>query len=211
MLWTKKELTYISSGFQCPSVTNDHIGEYFEDEIHPSALAMYREGWIVSALAAAEEGKVFIQMLIRAEMRKQMRYHVHVVLDDEGAVVQANCECTAGGGSRARCKHVATCMYGLESLARTKNMRLEATCTQAAQIWHAPRKGVATAPPTKAVNIDYKTHKIGEEEEKNKLSAPRQQQPERPGEKDRLLNLLKNYQVRRKHIISNFKCHTFFW
>ena len=50
---------------------------------------MYREGLKKSVLAAAEEGKAFIQMLIRAEMRKQTKYHVHVFLDDEGSVLNA--------------------------------------------------------------------------------------------------------------------------
>ena len=200
MQWTNLPLTFISSSFQCPSVTLDHMWEYYSSEgaeIHPSALAMYREGWIVSALGAKENSKSYIQMLVRAEMKKSNRYHVHIVLDSDGSVDGAHCECAAGGGRTAKCKHVATSLYGLESLTRTGKMQVEVTCTQTSQTWHAPRKGQAVSSPTKAARITYKVHNLADAQP----TSSRQEQhasvevDDMPGERDRLLNLLKNYQV----------------
>ena len=100
MQCTTLPLRFIRSTLQCSSVTLDHMWEYYAGEravIHQSALAIYREGWIVSALGAKEDSKTFIQMLVRAEMKKSNRYHVHVVLDRDGTVDGAHCECAAGG------------------------------------------------------------------------------------------------------------------
>lgn len=208
--WTANELHHISSSFRCPPVTLDHMCDYFMGDahsfgIHPSALPMYREGWIVTALAAQDNNRVYIQMIVRAEMKKQIRYYVHVILDSSGNILHSNCECTAGGGNKAKCKHIATCLYGLESLSRTGMMKTEQTCTQVPQQWHVPRKGPATTSPTKAKNITYRVHKYSDQQDPTPQGSSQEQRVEPasvPAERDRLLNLLKNYQVSGK--VCNF-------
>ena len=196
--WTTQPLKFISSTFKCPTVTLDHMWDYFSSdgtEIHPSALPMYREGWIISALCAKENEKTFVQMLVRAEMKKMNRYHVYLVLETDGNVVGAHCECAAGGGSAARCKHVATSLYGLEALTRTGKIQVEMTCTQTKQKWHAPRRGQAVSSPTKAAKISYKVHNLADKPASHEQHQQDEQVQGIPGEQDRLIDLIKNYQV----------------
>ena len=205
MPWTGSELQPITSAFVCPPVSLDQIWDFFNGGeenfgIHPSALSMYRERWLVGMVAAIENNRVFFRAVVRSEMRKQVRYVVMLRTDASGTILNAHCECTAGAGKQAKCKHVATALYGVEAQARTGHMLTERTCTDVAQTWHVPRRNAATSSPRKAQNMRYYVHKEGQEDG---MPAPGQQERAPateqetgvPGEEERLLSLIKNYQV----------------
>ena len=150
-------------------------------------------------LAAVEENRVFFRAVVRSEMRKQVRYVVMIRTHSSGTVLNAHCECTAGAGKQAKCKHVATALYGIESQARSGQMLTEQTCTDKAQKWHAPRKNAVTSSPKKAQHMKYQVHKVEDADmhtatQRDEQQASKQQRTI-PGEEDRLLNLIKNYQV----------------
>ena len=79
-------------------------------------------------------------------------------------------------------------------------MLTEKSCTDVAQQWHVPRKNAATSSPKKAQNMHYRVHKMEDDAVQLSPRTVRQEtsmQPDAiPGEEDRLVNLIKNYQVR---------------
>jgi len=62
-----------------------------------------------------------------------------VVLDKYSTVLQCQCECAAGMGPTAHCKHVRAVLYALCEFTRTKSVRTEQTCTQRLQTFHKTR------------------------------------------------------------------------
>ena len=89
---------------------------------------MYGERWLVSMLAGVEENRVFFRAVVRPEMRKQVKYVVMNHTGSSGTIPNVHCECTAGTGKPAMCKHVATALYGIKSQVRSGQMLTEQTC-----------------------------------------------------------------------------------
>jgi len=70
------------------------------------------------------------------EMTKSLTYTVDLSLDGHGIVCEAQCECTAGQGPSAHCKHVVTVIHGLHRLHTDGQIVTEQTCTQVLQTFH---------------------------------------------------------------------------
>ena len=209
MPWTSKPLSFPGRDFQCPPVNVDCIYDHHASEgskVHPSAHSMYRDGAVVSLLCGQEGGKTFIRCAIKSEMTKRVRYRVLAVILSSGAVQAANCECTAGSGARATCKHVAVVLFALEGLSRSGKVILEKTCTEVAQAWHQPRKAV-TGSPLKVAEMSYK-RKVQPEAKVDEAGPPEpvggKSQPvtQVEGEHERIMNLIYNFQVNKYN-----QCH----
>ncbi|XP_074658610.1 uncharacterized protein LOC141911521 [Tubulanus polymorphus] len=71
-----------------------------------------------------------------AEMKKSVSYKVDVVIDNCGVVVEVQCECGAGQGPNAHCKHVTTVLYAAYKFKEEKKIITEVTCTQTLQTFH---------------------------------------------------------------------------
>ena len=54
-----------------------------------------------------------------------MTYVVDVVVDKYSTVLQCQCECAAGMGPTAHCKHVRAVLYALCEFTETKSVRTE--------------------------------------------------------------------------------------
>ena len=150
-------------------------------------------------LAGVEENRVFYRAVVRPEMRKQVRYVVMNHTGSSGTIPNAHCECTAGTGKPAMCKHVATALYGIKSQVRSGQMLTEQTCAGRTQKWRVSRKDAITSSPKKAQHMKYRVHKVEDTDAHTAIQSDEQQackqQRAIPGEEDRLLNLIKNYQV----------------
>ena len=189
MPWTSGKLSYISSQFSCPKVTLDCIYTYFQEDdsanIHPSALKMYKQGWLVSCMVAEKDSRCFLQCQVMSEMTKKTRYMVKVIMSPTGTVLNSHCECTAGAGNKAKCKHVAVVLFGMEGLARTGQLTMQKSCTDVPQQWHQPAV-VHTGSPAKACQLQYKA---------GDGSTAHHERPVIPGEHDRIMNIIHNFQV----------------
>ena len=194
MPWTSSQLNYLSSDFVCPPVDIDGIYSYFEQDGDPAkipvnAWRMYKEGFLVSLMQAREKEKLYVRCQVMAEMTKGMKYVSKAVIDKHGTVGNSNCDCTAGAGSKAKCKHVAVVLFALESLSRTGKLKLQKTCTDLPQKWHEPARGPMQSP-RKASGITY--GELNEAREQD--AAPTPVAPE-PGASEKIVNLLLNFQV----------------
>ena len=74
-----------------------------------------------------------------------------LMFDVDGCVVQCQCECAAGMGPSATCKHVCTVLFALQMFYECGEIITEETCTQHLQTFHQtkPYKG----SPVKAKDL----------------------------------------------------------
>ena len=82
----------------------------------------------------------FIHAKCHAEMKKSVCYYIDIKLDRDGIVIETQCDCGAGQGPDAHCKHVQTVLWGLYKWATTGEMRTEETCTQKLQTFHKTKR-----------------------------------------------------------------------
>ena len=78
----------------------------------------------------------YIASSVWAEMKKHTNYKVDICIDAHGIVQEAQCECGAGQGPSAHCKHIVTVLYGLQKLCADEVILTEQTCTQVLQTFH---------------------------------------------------------------------------
>ena len=73
--------------------------------------------------------KTYIRAQVWAEMRKSVSYLVDLKLDPNGVLLEAQCECGAGQGPSAQCKHVSTVAYSLTRFCKDGSTLTELTCS----------------------------------------------------------------------------------
>ena len=72
---------------------------------------------------------VYFHGVMWAEMRKSVSYKVDISVRD-GTISEAQCECAAGQGPLAHCKHVGTVLFSLHMFQLKRELFWEETCTQ---------------------------------------------------------------------------------
>lgn len=83
---------------------------------------------------------MFVKARVAAEMKKNVVYNVDVSLDGNGVVNECQCECGAGMGPEAHCKHVCVILFGLMQFTLTKSILIQQTCTETLQQFHRAKK-----------------------------------------------------------------------
>lgn len=83
-----------------------------------------------SVRVSFKEEFLFITANVWAEMKKTVSYKVDLRVNNDGVLQQAQCECGAGQGPTAHCKHVCTVFYGMTRFCQTGDILTELTCTQ---------------------------------------------------------------------------------
>lgn len=81
-------------------------------------------------LSQQDDSSSYVTGMVWAEMKKSVGYRVDIKLHKEGVVMEAQCECGAGQGPTAHCKHVGCILYGLQLYQTAKYILCEQTCTQ---------------------------------------------------------------------------------
>jgi len=74
-------------------------------------------------------GTSFLRTVCKAEMKKGPTYIVDISIDKYGCVLQCQCECGAGMGPEAHCKHVCALLYVVYQFYLGKPLKTEETCT----------------------------------------------------------------------------------
>ena len=88
-----------------------------------------------------------------AQMKSGVSYIVDVELDNnDGMVCTTQCECAAGMGPVAHCKHVSTVLYGFTVYVNEGLLKAIETCTQTLQQFHAVKRAHGGSP-VKASNL----------------------------------------------------------
>ena len=79
---------------------------------------------------AMENDVFYFTSSVWAEMKKAVNYKVDAAINNDGIILEAQCECGAGQGPTAHCKHVSTVMYAIIKFITTWDILTELTCTQ---------------------------------------------------------------------------------
>ncbi|XP_041366048.1 uncharacterized protein LOC121381032 isoform X1 [Gigantopelta aegis] len=122
-----------------PNVTVARLKEYldqFSKNLDEKIKDLYKERFLRCLRVAHDEQMLFVSSTVWAEMRKSTSYKVDVSLNSDGVIQEAQCECGAGQGPAAHCKHVATVVFALTNFCQTGEILTELTCTQVLQTFH---------------------------------------------------------------------------
>ena len=84
---------------------------------------------------SVKSGNTYIYGVVWSEMRKKVAYRADVMLEHTGVILESQCECGAGQGPSAHCKHVVCVMIAAVNFKRTGQMLSEQTCTQVGTFW----------------------------------------------------------------------------
>lgn len=124
----------------------------FNKNIESKAKNLYNDGFIRYLRTTEYNSLWYVRGAIRAEMSKSIVYIIDIEIGQDGSVLKCQCECAAGMGPFAHCKHVSTALYACACFKQHGSIKTEQTCTQRLQTFHRvkPHKG----SPMKVVNLD---------------------------------------------------------
>ena len=122
-----------------PNITKGRIQDYlgqFRKLLDHKVQDLYNERWLRCLRIANHGNVVYISSVVWAEMKKSTSYKADISLNTDGIVQEAQCECGAGQGPNAHCKHMAAILFGLSEFCKTGDILTELTCTQKLQTFH---------------------------------------------------------------------------
>lgn len=112
---------------------------------------LYKEKYLLCVRSVAVANEYFVKARCGAEMKKHIVYTVDMKISSDGAIEEAQCECGAGMGPTAHCKHVIALMYALVDFSQGKDVTLNESCTSRLQTFHQVKKYKGS--PIKACNL----------------------------------------------------------
>ncbi|KAK3107721.1 hypothetical protein FSP39_020797 [Pinctada imbricata] len=145
--------------------------EHFDKKFDSHVSQLYNEKFLRYDRISQQSDKTFIKASCRAETRKGVSYTVDIELGQRCSIIEPQCECAAGMGPHAHCKHVCCALYGAVMYQSKRDIKTEETCTQQLQNFHKCKKK-NTGSPLKLNNLDL----AGADEFTNRNFDPR---PER--------------------------------
>ena len=91
--------------------------------------------------AKDNSGSIFFSGIVDAEMKKKTKYNVKLRLKMNGEVENSECDCPAGEGPTATCKHVTASLITISKFATTDvPLLLSGSCTDTLQTFKRPTK-----------------------------------------------------------------------
>jgi hypothetical protein len=145
-----------------PEITKSHVEEYIlfrqqNDKEANSDLSALKQGALlakdkVQGLSyCTSDNKIFFSGLVEAQMKK-VSYAIKFILNDKGEIQFSCCECAAGVGPTATCKHVAASLLTVLAFKEEGSLSITLSCTESLQSFHRPSKRHCSSP-VKAENL----------------------------------------------------------
>lgn len=110
----------------CPvklDVTLHDITMWFENKLATASFKRGRNlglnGYVQQIIYLSDSNITFFKANVSAEMKKKQTYLCKIVFDEKSDVMQANCECPAGTGWVAACKHISATINVIEHFMQT--------------------------------------------------------------------------------------------
>ncbi|KAK6186651.1 hypothetical protein SNE40_005937 [Patella caerulea] len=101
-----------------------------------SVKNLYDQRFLKYFRSYKDSDSYFVRSECKAEMRKNMSYHVDVKIGFNDGIKECQCECAVGLGPTAHCKHVSTVLYACCQFLENQFIQTEETCTQQLQTFH---------------------------------------------------------------------------
>lgn len=121
--------------------------------VHRKGFNMMKEEFLLALVVSNNKEYCFFRAQVNSEMTKSLTYFVKLALNQEGQIIEGTCECIAGKGTRAVCKHVATVSYAILHFIDHRTWRIRKTCTDRKQTWHMPKRIKMDTSPKKAEQL----------------------------------------------------------
>lgn len=147
----------VNSSSPMPSLNSEEMEMFCrltERENITTSRNMYDEYFLMSCRLAEENGDYYVTGMVSSEMRKTIVYNVVVKLKNH-LILEAQCECAAGMGPYAQCKHILVVICGIIDMHQNKSIKLKGSVTSSLQTFHQPRK-LHTGEPVKAEELALK-------------------------------------------------------
>ncbi|XP_045773598.1 uncharacterized protein LOC123873001 [Maniola jurtina] len=136
----------VNSSTILPKITKHHIQSYFDrfNKNICDAVKLYESRYLLVLRSATSGQDTYLKGYCKASM-KQLQYEINIKLNNDGMPEEANCECAAGEGNEAHCKHIAVVLLAAENIVQQKIIILHEVSTSQLQTFHKPsRKYYAT-------------------------------------------------------------------
>jgi hypothetical protein len=137
-----------------PMLKMSNVERYLDarhKKLDKKAIRLYNEHYVNFIRICSSERGTHFKAEIRAEMKLHVVYVVDLLLSPEGIILECQCECAAGMGPHAHCKHVCCILFGLTDFGESKSFKTLATCTQQLQTFHQAKKHLGS--PVKAEKL----------------------------------------------------------
>jgi len=112
---------------------------------------LYDSWFITYVRVAAVSGSFFVRAQCCAEMRKGVSYVVDIKIANTGCILETQCQCAAGIGPSAHCKHVRSSFFCFTEFTVNGKLHLKLTCTQKLQTFHRAKPHLGS--PLKAEHL----------------------------------------------------------
>jgi hypothetical protein len=122
-------------------------------QLDQTAKDLYDNRYINFARACVSDDltSAYFRAEVRASMKANVTYKVDVSQCKTGVVQECQCDCAAGMGPEAHCKHVQCLLLGLTDFVERKTIKTLETCTDVLQTFHQAKKHLGS--PVKASHI----------------------------------------------------------
>lgn len=141
-----------------PQLLEGHIRGYFEYRIATDSESNNDLQALTKGKSLLEAGRVeacsfnnngascFFSGIVRAMMKKKVTYSVRLKTEANGDITNSDCECPAGAGPHATCKHVAAMAFMLLNFIQKGKLGTQQSCTETLQTFHKPAKLYCGSP-----------------------------------------------------------------
>lgn len=144
----------VNGDSKIPHIKEDTVHTYlrhFDASLNDKVKGFYKDQFLSYVRHTPNNNLTFVHAKCYAEMKKGLSYFVDVSLDNNGIIQESQCDCSAGEGPDAHCKHVQTVLWALTQWSKTKKIITEETCTQVLQTFHKAKK--LTGSPIKTMDL----------------------------------------------------------
>ncbi|KAK6171765.1 hypothetical protein SNE40_018198 [Patella caerulea] len=156
---TPEEKTYkdLHEGLAIPDIDMNSIEAYLtplNKILNKDSVNLVREKFLKYIKMVQQSSLTFFKSQCKAQMKKHVTYNIDISINSHGRVEECQCDCGAGMGPEAHCKHVNAVLYALFKFSTSGVIMTEETCTQQFQTFHHVRRHQGS--PIKAHALDLK-------------------------------------------------------
>ncbi|XP_048487174.1 uncharacterized protein LOC125490849 [Plutella xylostella] len=164
------------------NITTYFLGVYTDNVGMTEYAAVQRKGYnmmmneyLMALVTSIQNDVLFYRGQVHSENTKSLSYFVNIAIKTNGNVVQSMCECAAGKGPQAVCKHIACVCYAILRFREHSEWVIKKTPTENKQKWHEPKKSKLNASPIKAEHLkfDVEEYNVAKRKQTNLCFDPR--------------------------------------
>lgn len=118
---------------------------FYRYSTQPKGQLLYESRHLVTARFSQDGIYTYLRGQCKASMKK-VAYLVDIKLSQDGDIEECNCDCAAGSGVQASCKHVSVLLCGVLEMVHKKSIKLHQSSTQKLMTFNRPNKVFYNSP-----------------------------------------------------------------